>query len=248
MSSADHPQVGGDCEGQNPSLDRVSPEGASLVGASPEGAGPVGAGPDGAGPGSAGPDGADLEGASPEAAGPGGPGLDRAANVLGALSLVIADQAADAVAEAAGQSESGAAALSALLHFLDRPSIDLLRQVLGLTSSGTVRLIDRLEESGYVRREAGTDGRSTSVVLTQAGEVAAERVAAARTEVLQHALAVLSDTERAVLDDLAGKMLVGMMRAPGATRWICRLCDISVCRGAPGGCPVGNAAIKRYGH
>jgi DNA-binding MarR family transcriptional regulator len=268
MSSADPAQFGGDCEGQNPSLDRVSPEEASLVGASPEraslvgasperaslvgagsdGAGPGSAGSDGAGPGSAGSDGADLEGASPEAAGPDGPGLDRAANVLGALSLVIADQAADAVAEAAGRSESGAAALSALLHFLDRPSIDLLRQVLGLTSSGTVRLIDRLEESGYVGREPGADGRSTSVVLTPAGEVAAERVAAARTEVLQRALAVLSDTERVVLDDLAGKMLVGMMRGPGATRWICRLCDIGVCRGAPGGCPVGNAAIKRYGH
>src|SRR5689334_21035946 len=51
-------------------------------------------------------------------------GLDRAANLLGAMSLVIADQATDAVAETAGRSESGAAALSALLHFLDRPSID----------------------------------------------------------------------------------------------------------------------------
>ncbi len=173
-------------------------------------------------------------------------GLDRAANLVGALSLVIADQAADAVAEAAGRSDSAGAALSALLHFLDHPSIDLLRQVLGLTSSGTVRLVDRLEESGYARRAPGPDGRSTSVVLTDAGREAASRVSAARAEVLQRVLAVLSPDERAELERLASKLLIGMIRGPGATRWICRLCDIGVCRGAPGGCPAGNAARERY--
>ena len=172
--------------------------------------------------------------------------VDRAANVLGALALVLADQTADAVADAAGRSESAAAALSALWHFLDRPTIDLLRQVLGLTSSGTVRLVDRLEESGYVCREAGPDGRSTAIVLTDAGREAAARVSAARTAVLGRALAVLSEPERAALEELTGKVLVGMMRGPGATRWICRLCEIAVCRGAKGGCPVGNAARERY--
>ena len=172
--------------------------------------------------------------------------LDRAGNVFGALSLVVADQAADAIAEAAGRSESAAAALSALLHFLDRPSVDRLRQVLGLTSSGTVRLLDRLEESGFVRRAPGADSRSTSVVLTESGRQAAARVSRARAEVLGRSLAVLSDAERETFEVLAAKVLVGMMRGPGATRWICRLCDIGVCRGAVGGCPVGNAARDRY--
>ena len=94
--------------------------------------------------------------------------LDQAANLLGALSLLITDQMTDAMAEAGGRPESGAAALSALLHFLDQPTVDLLRQVLGLTSSGTVRLIDRMAESGYVQRGPGADGRSTSVSLTPA--------------------------------------------------------------------------------
>jgi DNA-binding MarR family transcriptional regulator len=166
--------------------------------------------------------------------------------VLGALSLVIADQAEDAVSEAAGRSESAAAALSALLHFLDQPSVEEMRQVLGLTSSGTVRLIDRLEESGYVHRTAGRDGRSTSVLLTEAGRDAAARVTAARAAVLQRSLSVLSADERAALEELVSKVLVGMIRGPGATRWICRLCDIGVCRGTPGGCPIGNAARERY--
>ena len=180
--------------------------------------------------------------------GPAGAGyLDRAANVFGALTLVITDESADAVAAAAGRSDSAGPALSALLHFLDRPSIDRLRQVLGLTSSGTVRLIDRLVESGYVRREPGTDGRSTSVALTEQGRHAAIAVSAARAGVLERSLAVLSADERATFERLAGKVLIGRMRGPGATRWICRLCDIGVCRGTEGGCPVGNAARERYG-
>jgi DNA-binding MarR family transcriptional regulator len=172
--------------------------------------------------------------------------LDRAANLFGALALVISDQAADAMADAAGRSLSAAAALSALLHFLDAPSVDLLRQVLGLSPSGTVRLLDRLEESGYVRRGPGDDGRSVSVTLTESGRAAAERVTAARADVLQRALAVLSSEERLAFERLAGQVLVGMMRGPGAVRWICRLCDTGVCRGTEGGCPVGNAARERY--
>jgi DNA-binding MarR family transcriptional regulator len=85
--------------------------------------------------------------------------LDRTANLLGALSLVIADRTEDAIAVTDVASTSAAAALSALLHFLNQPSVDLLHRVLGLTSSGTVRLLDRLEEAGYVQRgRAPTDG------------------------------------------------------------------------------------------
>lgn len=172
--------------------------------------------------------------------------LDRPANLLGALALVVSDQMADATAEAAGRSDSAPAALAALLHFLDRPSVDRLRQVLGLTSSGTVRLLDRLAESGYIERAEGADRRSAAIVLTGRGAAVAGNVCRARAEVLERVLGVLSPSERATFDKLAGKMLVGMMRAPGAVRWGCRLCDTGICRAAPGGCPIGNAARERY--
>jgi DNA-binding MarR family transcriptional regulator len=172
--------------------------------------------------------------------------IDQTANLLGALSLAVADRMADAMGEAGGRPESAAAALSALLHFLDRPGVDLLRQVLGLTSSGTVRLVDRMTESGYVQRGPGNDGRSTSVTLTEAGRAAAERVALARAEVLEGALAGLTAADRAALRRILGTMLAGLMRGPGAVRWMCRLCDTGACRGAEGGCPVGNAARERY--
>ena len=80
--------------------------------------------------------------------------LDRTESA-GALSLAVTDRASAAAGDALGQSESAAVALSALHHFLDDPSVDLLRQVLGLTASGTVRLVDRLQQAGYITRRPG---------------------------------------------------------------------------------------------
>jgi DNA-binding MarR family transcriptional regulator len=166
-------------------------------------------------------------------------------NLLGAVALAVVDRTTEAVAGAAGQSLSAAAALSALQHIVEAPSIERLSQVLGLTHSGTVRLVDRLEREGYVRRERGADGRSTAVSLTPLGAEAAARVTSARAGVLETALAPLSPEERGTLGDLVGRILVGMMRAPGATRWTCRLCDTGACGRYTGGCPIGRAALAR---
>src|SRR5262249_61555822 len=79
----------------------------------------------------------------------------------------------DVMAEAGGRPESAAAALSALLHFLDRPTVDLLRQVLGLTSSGTVRLVDPLAGAGDGERRPGGGRPGTPRSLHGAGPGAA---------------------------------------------------------------------------
>ena len=146
--------------------------------------------------------------------------LDRAGNLLGALSLAIADRTSDAVGDAARQSQTAAIALSALHHFLDDPSVDLLRQVLGLTPSGAVRLVDRLQEAGYVTRRPGRDARSVSVRLTASGRRAAERVSNARAQLLQDTLSDLTPAERQALEDLLSRVLAGMIRGPGAVRWM----------------------------
>ena len=162
----------------------------------------------------------------------------RAANVLGALVLALADRMTAAVEESSAHSESGATALSALQHFLRDPSIDLLRQVLGLTHSGAVRLVDRLEHDGLVRRAPGPDGRTTVVRLTPAGRRTASRVSAVRADLLRAALDVLPPADQEQLTDLAGRVLVGMKRGAGATRWTCRLCDTGACGRLEGRCPV----------
>lgn len=172
---------------------------------------------------------------------------ERQANLLGALGLVIADRCAEAIARAAGLSETAAAALSAMRHFLDRPSIDRLRQVLGLTPSGTVRLVDRLVEAGYVTRAPGADARSRALLLTEAGRQAADRVSAARAAVLGDALARLSPADQQTLDRIMGELLTGFIRGPGATKWMCRFCDTAACGRNEGLCPVANAALAAYG-
>jgi DNA-binding MarR family transcriptional regulator len=170
----------------------------------------------------------------------------REANLLGALALVVTDQTADAIVAAAGGSDTAAAALSALHHFLDRPTIDRLRRVLGLTPSGTVRLVDRLAAAGYVTRDAGTDGRSRAVLLTDSGRRAAEQIEAARSAVLENALADLSPAERETLHGLLGTMMATIVRdKTDGVRWICRLCDLAACGRDEGGCPTANAAANR---
>ena len=86
--------------------------------------------------------------------------LDRGDNLLGALSVALVDRMTGAIADATELDANAAAAMSALHFFQIPPSIDMVRRVIGLTPSGAVRLVDRLEGYGYVRREAGPDARA----------------------------------------------------------------------------------------
>ena len=172
--------------------------------------------------------------------------LDRQVNLLGALAQVITDQAGQATAAATGQSVSAAAALSALHQFLDRPTLDQLHKVLGLTPSGAVRLVDRLAEAGLVTRGTGEDRRSRSVVLTDAGERVAQQVTAARAALLSSMLDELSPAERETLHALMSRIMASIVRSKEGGAWICRLCDLDACGRASGHCPAANAAAAKY--
>lgn len=171
----------------------------------------------------------------------------REANVLGALAQAVTDRMTSAIAAAAGQNLSAAAALSALHHFLDRPTVDQLRGVLGLTHSGAVRLVDRLTEAGLAAREVGNDKRSRSLELTAQGRAVAERVAAARVAVLDDLLLELTPAERETLGNLLDRLMTGVVHSKDGGAWICRLCDLGACKRAEGHCPAANAAAEKYG-
>jgi hypothetical protein len=79
------------------------------------------------------------------------------------------------------------------------------------------------------------------VQLTATGRRAATRVSTARAAVLRDALSGLSAEERQSLDAIASRVLVGLMRGPGAQRWMCRLCDMTDCGRDQGQCPVAAA-------
>jgi DNA-binding MarR family transcriptional regulator len=172
--------------------------------------------------------------------------LSAEANLLGALALLIADQTTGAVEGVAG-SGSAASALSALYQFLERPTIDDLRRVLGLTPSGAVRLVDRMAEAGLATRGPGGDGRSRSIRLTSAGRRAAAKVMAARASVLSRAVGDLTASERETLHRLLGRVLAGMVWRKDGGAWICRMCDLRACGHEEGQCPVANAAAAKYG-
>ena len=175
----------------------------------------------------------------------------RQANLLAVLALGIYDRVRQAEEDAAGYGSAAPAALVALHEFLGGASIDQLRQVVGLTPSGAVRLVDKLSHAGLVRRGPGPDGRSVALTLTRRGDEAARRILTGRREACETLLAGLSSGEREALTPLLERLLGQLTAARLAEReeakapaggWLCRLCEFSACRREMGECPVANAA------
>ena len=174
-----------------------------------------------------------------------------AANVLGALSLVLADRMNAAIKAVAALGPSAPAALAALHEFLDGGSVTQLSFVLGLTHSGTVRLVDRLAVDGLVKRVGADDGRAVSVVLTRRGHRLALRMRQAREETLTSALSALTLDEvnhlAAALDTMLTTVTLARIEERSAQShdspqpWLCRLCDFAACGRSEGDCPVDNA-------
>jgi DNA-binding MarR family transcriptional regulator len=159
-------------------------------------------------------------------------------NAFGALALAVSDRIQAAVEGVAGQGASGPAALVALDGLAGGGSIDALRRVLGITHSGTVRLVDRLAGAGLVERRVGSDARAVSVHLTSAGRRTARRVLSAREAALEQVLSALTPFERDQLNPLLTTLLQGLGASPDDARRLCRLCDAEACGHASGECPV----------
>lgn len=159
------------------------------------------------------------------------------ANLLGALALALADRVQEVAADVARHGASGPAALVALDGHAAGASIDGLRRVLGLTHSGTVRLVDRVAAGGLLERRTGADARAVSLHLTPAGRRLARRIAAAREGVLAGVLTELSPSRRTMLNSLLTDMFAGLHTTPEDVARVCRLCDAAAC----GTCPVQGA-------
>jgi MarR family transcriptional regulator, negative regulator of the multidrug operon emrRAB len=168
----------------------------------------------------------------------------RTANLLGSLSLAVADRLRAATEGAAGHAGSGPAALAALSTYLEGEPIDALGRSLGLTHSAAVRLVDRLEESGLVERRRGVDGRSVSVVMTATGHRAGREILDARQRALGEVLEGLSPAEHRTLAGVCEKLLGGLTASRADARRICRLCDPDACGHPDGRCPVTRAADR----
>jgi MarR family transcriptional regulator, negative regulator of the multidrug operon emrRAB len=159
----------------------------------------------------------------------------RTANLLGAAVTALNDELESATASAAAHGAAFPAALVSV-HWEPGLSIEQLRRIVGLSHSGTVRLLDRLEREGAVERKAGRDGRSVAVHLTAQGRRQVRTILDRRRSVMGGALDLLAPAEQDQLRHLVEKMLAGMTRDREHSDHICRLCDLAACPGAA--CPV----------
>jgi MarR family transcriptional regulator, negative regulator of the multidrug operon emrRAB len=150
-------------------------------------------------------------------------------NVLGALALEVTRRVQEAGEAASPHGASVPAALTALHRLTGGQSIDALRQVVGLTHSGAVRLVDRLAAAGLVERRVGADGRAVALQLTPEGRRAARRVLARREAAIETVLAPLTARERADLVRLHERLLTSVADGRQDRRRVCRLCDVDAC-------------------
>lgn len=161
---------------------------------------------------------------------------ERISNRLGAVALMLCDSVDSQLTEVTGATLNDTAAITAIgTH--SAINIGPLGEILGLTHSAAVRLIDRLENRGLVLRRKGT-GRKVTLRLTERGRRIRRLIFKTRASVLEEALSILTDVQKQnlapILDSFLGRL------APTKAKWerTCRLCNYDICGGLY--CPVGN--------
>jgi DNA-binding MarR family transcriptional regulator len=154
------------------------------------------------------------------------------ANVVSAWVVAAHDALVDAAAEVALDPRELAALTLVATH--GGCSGEWLRRRVGLTQSGTVRLVDRLESEGLVRR-AKADGRGIALTVTPDAQERLRRWHAARSRVVDELLAGCSAQQR---EALAGALVTSLEQRPrerAEADATCRTCDWPACGDA---CPV----------
>lgn len=155
-------------------------------------------------------------------------------NLLGALSLALADAQIDAVQKSSGLGTAGCATLVALSHY---PNLSLreIAIIAGLSHSVIVRTVEALVAAGLVIKETGEDKREVRCRLTPEGIRLRDSLIQARESLLQKALENLSPSKQDVLHSLVAEMLENLTVSRNQSDHLCRLCDETAC--GPN-CPV----------
>jgi DNA-binding MarR family transcriptional regulator len=110
----------------------------------------------------------------------------------------------------------------------DGCSLDWLRGRVGLTQSGTVRLIDRLTARGLLRRGPAM-GRSVPLHVSRRGTQRLARWDQARDDAVAGLLAGVPGKERRALVDSLGAALAGHERERSQADTACRTCSWAEC-------------------
>lgn len=163
-------------------------------------------------------------------------------NLIGTLALKIHDLQMDATVGASGMSPTACACLISVAHQDTAQTISDIAAICGLSHSATVRLVERLERSGYVRKVAAqSDRREVHVGLTANGYEMRDTILRARRSAIEPVLSKISCSDRAVIEQAAGIILSEMTGSRLESEQICRLCDAVACGGDD--CPVEKKAL-----
>lgn len=149
-----------------------------------------------------------------------------ASNVLAAWATVVQDQLGDGMRELGLESRELAALTLVEQH--DGCSLDWLRERVGLTQSGTVRLVDRLTARDLLRRGAPR-GRAVPLHLTARGRRILRRWAATRDAITGGLLAGLSERDRRLLVTALARTLREQPRIRAQADATCRACTWPAC-------------------
>lgn len=158
--------------------------------------------------------------------------MDRTANLLGVVGLTIAERIETAARDILSHAGETPAAVVVIGYGLG-PSNDQLRQILGLSHPGSVRLVDRLVADGLVERRPGRDRRTLSLYLTEAGKTLREALLQGRLAAIRPLLLPLTGAEQEALAAILHKMLSSLPTTDLQRCTLCRLCDNRVCTDCP---------------
>ena len=162
----------------------------------------------------------------------------RDVNLLGALVVAANDRFVAELARSGNTSVSRAAALTSLRDY-PGITIDALATTLGITGSGSTRLVAGLLVDELVTKAPAPDGRAVALHLTRRGRKAADSVHRVRQECFAGMLAALSPRDQITLVRLCELMLPTLGSGQAWEDHSCRFCELPACPQER--CPVARA-------
>src|SRR5262249_53759991 len=144
------------------------------------------------------------------------------ANLLGALSLAVMDRIEQGAREIIDRGGETPAALI-VIGYGQGMTNDTLRRILGLSHSGTVRLVVALVSDRLGERGAGKDGREVALHLTATGSATRNELLASRISAIASLLDALPPAKTKQLGALIRELLGGQDTSELDRFTICRM-------------------------
>ena len=159
-----------------------------------------------------------------------------ALNQLAAFALAINDETDSALSEQFGRTPSEIETLILVRH-CETFTVGWLAEVLALTHSAAVRIVDRLQRDELINRVQQSNRRFVGLILTSKGIELADKILRARQETLESLACDVSDSSLEKALPLIKRILSKHSDHETVSYRRCRLCDEISCGT---NCPVQN--------